>query len=74
MKRDKLYGNSVHSPCKECSDRHMGCHAKCDKYKDFKTVLYKAHRERYKLHNAECRAENHEVQSKERTLKRQRKM
>ena len=25
----------VISPCKGCTDRYVGCHAKCDGYKDF---------------------------------------
>ena len=73
MKKDKLYRNSVHSPCKDCSDRHIGCHAECDKYKAFKKALNNEHRKEYKQHNAENRATRHEVDSKERTLKRQRK-
>ena len=24
------------SPCKDCSDRYLGCHAECIKYIDFK--------------------------------------
>ena len=27
-----------HSPCKDCPDRQLGCHGKCDKYKDFKEM------------------------------------
>ena len=22
-------------PCKECADRHCGCHLDCDKYKEY---------------------------------------
>lgn len=22
-------------PCKDCADRHIGCHSKCEKYKAF---------------------------------------
>ena len=27
---------TVQSPCKECQDRAVGCHAKCERYADFK--------------------------------------
>lgn len=70
MKKDKIYGNSVHSPCKDCPDRHIGCHAECDKYKAFEKALFEEKSIRYKANNAERRVENHEVQSKRRTLKR----
>lgn len=26
----------VTSPCKDCPDRYVGCHSKCDKYLEFK--------------------------------------
>lgn len=26
------------SPCKDCSDRKQGCHAKCEKYKTFRKI------------------------------------
>ena len=26
------------SPCKDCSDRQLGCHGKCEKYAAFKDV------------------------------------
>ena len=29
----------VQSPCLGCSNRAIGCHAHCDKYKDWKKAL-----------------------------------
>lgn len=36
------------SPCKDCADRHVGCHSTCENYKDYqkkilavKTTIYK---------------------------------
>lgn len=29
--------NPLQAPCKDCNDRHVGCHAECQKYKDYKT-------------------------------------
>ena len=25
------------APCKDCKDRYLGCHDKCDRYKEFKS-------------------------------------
>ena len=30
------------APCKNCKDRYVGCHSKCDKYIKFKKDLRKA--------------------------------
>lgn len=30
---------SLHSPCKDCSDRFVGCHAQCDLYESFRENL-----------------------------------
>lgn len=69
--KDKIYGNSIFSPCKDCKDRHSGCHAECEEYKAFKSALAKAQVKEYKQKNAEHTATAHEIQSKKRTLKRQ---
>ena len=35
------------APCKDCKDRHIGCHSKCEKYLEYKKELQKAkHREK----------------------------
>lgn len=39
---------SVKNPCKYCKDRYLGCHGKCDKYKEFKNSITKANNERYR--------------------------
>lgn len=26
----------LHNPCKNCEDRHVGCHAECEKYRKAK--------------------------------------
>jgi len=26
----------INSPCKGCQDRYLGCHDRCDSFKDFK--------------------------------------
>ena len=31
--------HGINSPCYNCPDRYVGCHGKCDKYKQFKIKL-----------------------------------
>lgn len=33
--------NKLNSPCKDCTDRAMGCHGKCDKYKAYRVEVDK---------------------------------
>ena len=33
-------------PCKDCADRHVGCHGKCEKYAEFNRVCEKTRDER----------------------------
>lgn len=28
-------GPHSNGPCKDCQDRHVGCHGKCEKYQEF---------------------------------------
>lgn len=35
-------------PCKDCTDRHPGCHDKCNGYADWKAKLEKVNLERKK--------------------------
>lgn len=71
--KDKIFGNSTFSPCKDCPDRKPGCHsAECPHgWEDFQKKLRDEKHKRYKENNHERRATRHEVDSKERTLKRQ---
>lgn len=37
--RSKEYDNGVHAmtpPCKECTDRELGCHGRCERYAAFR--------------------------------------
>ena len=36
------------SPCKDCADRQVGCHAKCEKYLAYRTELDAAREQRDK--------------------------
>lgn len=31
----KLVFPPANAPCKDCQDRHIGCHCECEKYKTF---------------------------------------
>lgn len=46
----------MNAPCKDCPIRAIGCHANCDKYKDFRTEQDKvrAARNEYHLANPYC--------------------
>ena len=35
-------------PCKDCTDRHPGCHDKCPRYSEWKANLEKVNEERRK--------------------------
>lgn len=37
------------SPCKDCADRYLGCHSKCESYQEF----YKKNQEEYKKRERE---------------------
>ena len=39
---------SIINPCKNCKDRELGCHSKCDKYNEFKNNIEYAKQERIK--------------------------
>lgn len=30
---------TANSPCLNCPDRHLHCHAECEKYKEYKDIL-----------------------------------
>ena len=38
----------IQAPCKDCSDREIGCHSSCRRYIDFQSLNNKEHEEAYK--------------------------
>ena len=38
----------IQAPCKDCSDREIGCHSSCRLYIDFQSLNRKEHEEAYK--------------------------
>ena len=53
------------APCKNCGDREIGCHSKCEKYKTFRKPLDKAATARNNLRKV------YEVYDKERVSREQ---
>ena len=39
--RPDYHAYGLAAPCKDCEDRHEGCHTECDKYKEYKAELDK---------------------------------
>ena len=36
--------NKLNSPCKDCPDRTVGCHGKCEKYEAYRVKVDELHR------------------------------
>ena len=36
----------MNSGCKDCTDRHKGCHSKCEKYLEYKKIIDAQNKER----------------------------
>jgi hypothetical protein len=49
------------APCKDCTDRHVGCHGKCKKYIDWKEEKDKLHTEYIKRYMGERTIEDYTV-------------
>ena len=59
----------VTNPCRECPDREVGCHGKCEKYAAWKdTIQAEKDRQRQRRKGAAL-AEEHEIRSKCRSKK-----
>lgn len=39
-------------PCKDCPDRKLGCHGKCDKYSEYRKCQDEANAKRHKAQKA----------------------
>lgn len=59
------------APCMGCTDRAVGCHGICEKYKAWQAVGAENWKKFVTAYNAERAVEQFEAHSKERTLKRQ---
>ena len=54
------------SPCKDCTDRTIGCHSSCETYKGFKEKSEAQRQERYERNDKEQAFSDHMQLSKRR--------
>ena len=61
-------GTNIKSPCKDCSDRFVGCHTVCVEYFGYKTAV-ESEKERYRSSKAEEIRYNEYCADRKRRLK-----
>lgn len=54
------------APCKGCPDMYVGCHGKCDKYKEYRKRLDEAAAKRREQYKTECLYHQYIKERKER--------
>jgi hypothetical protein len=64
---------NIEPPCKDCPDRVVGCHSKCEKYKSYKRNNTEAKKDIVDRYKGARAAENY-TQAKYHKLKMQRKV
>ena len=62
----------IEGPCMDCTDRVLGCHSKCEKYKEYSQKVKQAKTEITQRYKGQRAAENY-TQAKYHKLKMQRK-
>lgn len=53
--RKNLFFGYNNSPCKDCPDRHVGCHGECERYQEFnrsREAYREEHRKELETRNA----------------------
>jgi len=60
------------APCKDCEDRGVGCHGKCEKYRAYKERMSEERRKCLKAYGDEQIHENYCRKVHEKIVKRQR--
>lgn len=58
-------------PCKDCKDRHVGCHGDCERYKQYKAELEAAKAEIYGEPEQKLMLREMELKRVSRILRRQ---
>lgn len=53
--------HSIMAPCKDCGDRFLGCHDKCDKYKEWHDSIVEKQRAFVKKYKNDYRGESEEI-------------
>lgn len=59
-------------PCRNCPDREVGCHGKCEKYKAFKERMSEDRKKRVEAYAPEQQHENYCRKVHDKIVKRQR--
>lgn len=62
---------SPDAPCKDCTERKVGCHSECEKYGAYKKGIIETSSKIKKQHDDERMVENYTINEKYKTLKRQ---
>jgi hypothetical protein len=57
------------SPCKNCTDREVGCHSKCERYAEYKRAIEAESLKVFTSLKEERSLENSDVRSRIRTVK-----
>lgn len=60
------------TPCKDCNDRDVGCHGKCEKYKAFQERLREDRKKRVEAYAPEQMHENYSRNLHQKIQRRQR--
>lgn len=55
------------SPCKDCSDRYVGCHSKCDRYKAWSEAHERELEQTKKAKYADAMYMEHIIRTKNKT-------
>lgn len=51
------------APCKDCEDRHFGCHSECEKYKLWQTERMEKNRKCREEKTKQCRLDDYACKS-----------
>ena len=57
-------------PCKDCADRHIGCHSECDGYKEWKEQEGKRKTDAVQTYRYERAVEDYEIKERIKNMKR----
>ncbi len=60
------------NPCKDCTERHVGCHGTCERYKDWKTAHDAEKDARFKAKQEEATFRKYKVDVRNHAKKRAR--
>ena len=70
--RSCIYKKTM-GPCKDCPDRYVGCHSKCDKYIKWKEQEQLRKLATSELYKTQREAEDYEVRERLKNIKRRRR-